>query len=177
MPWDGVHGPHATTFQNRPVAAYTDARRVDYIDLLGTMTAALTSRIDTPEYQARILAMEAVYWALGIHDPDFVKRYGEKEAVFKVLQAKAAWAVLSFRAIHPDDADLAAAQKAAGMRLTGARHFFFHVYRWGKEFPNPDDMRIAFVEMHEQAIAYVSDNTVLLRHDNGSWTTDQSMPT
>ena len=46
------------------MAAYTDATRTDYIDLVGTMTAALTSRIDTAEYQARILAMEAVYWAL-----------------------------------------------------------------------------------------------------------------
>ena len=91
MPRDGVHGPRETTVEGRqvascpgtacagrarrcsrgaPVAAYTDARRVDYIDLHGTMTAALTSRIDTEEYQARILAMEAVYWALGIHDPD-----------------------------------------------------------------------------------------------------------
>ena len=177
MPWDGVHGPHASTFQGRPVAAYTDARRVDYIDLLGTMTAALTSKIDTPEYQARILAMEAVYWALGIHDPDFVKRYGAKEAVFKVLQAKAAWAVLSFRAIRQDDADLAAAQQATGARLAGSRHYFFHVYRWGKQFPDPDKMTIAYVEMLEQVFAYVSNDTVLLRHDNGSWTTDQSMPT
>ena len=70
MPWDGVSGPRAATFQGRPVAAYTDITRVDYIDLVGTMTAALTSRIDTDEYLARILAMEAVYWGLGIHDPD-----------------------------------------------------------------------------------------------------------
>ena len=64
MPWDGVRGPRATIFQERPVAAYTDATRVDYIDLIGTMTAALTARIDTDEYLARILAMEAVYWGL-----------------------------------------------------------------------------------------------------------------
>jgi hypothetical protein len=41
MPWDGVHGPRATTFQDRPVAAYPNAFRTDYIDLVGTMTAAL----------------------------------------------------------------------------------------------------------------------------------------
>ena len=70
MPWDGVHGPRPATFQGRQVAAYADITRVDYIDLVGTMTAALTSRIDTDEYLARILAMEAVYWGLGIHDPD-----------------------------------------------------------------------------------------------------------
>ena len=70
MPWDGVRGPRSATFQGRQVAAYADIMRVDYIDMVGTMTAALTSRIDTDEYLARILAMEAVYWGLGIHDPD-----------------------------------------------------------------------------------------------------------
>lgn len=177
MPWDGVHGPHATTFEGRPVAAYTDATRVDYIDLLGTMTATLTSRIDTEEYQARILAMESVYWGLGIHDPDFVAKYGEHAAVYKVLQAKAAWAVLSFRAVQSDNSDLAAAQQATGARLAGPRHYFFHVYRWGKQMPDPGDMRVAFVEMLEQATAYVSGNTTLLKRENGPWTTDQSMPT
>jgi hypothetical protein len=177
LPWDGVRGPRAATFEGRPVAAYTDATRVDYIDLLGTMTAALTSRIDTAEYQARILAMEAIYWALGIHDPDFVAKYGEKAAVYKVLQAKAVWAVLSFRVVQEGDLGLAAAERITGVRLAGPRGYFFHVYRWGKQIPDPDDMRIALVEMLEQVTAYVSGNAVLLRRGDGSWTTDQSMPT
>jgi hypothetical protein len=177
MPWDGVHGPRAASFEGRPVVAYTDATRTDYIDMLGTMTAALTARIDTPEYQARILAMEAVYWALGIHDPDFVAKYGEPEAVYKVLQAKAAWAVLSFRAIEAVDPGLAAAERAAGIRLKDPRRYSFEIYRWGKEIPDPGDMRILFLEVLEQASAYVSGNTVLLRRAGGSWTIDQSMPT
>jgi hypothetical protein len=177
QPWDGVRGPRATTFDGRPVAAYMDATRTDYIDLVGTMTAVLTSRIDTAEFQRRILAMEAVYWALGIHDPDFVRTYGEREAVYKVLRAKAAWAVLSFRVVKPDDAGLAAAEAATGVRLTGPKRYFFRIYRWGAEIPDPDDMRIVYVEILEQAFAYVAGNTTLLRHDNGSWTTDRSMPT
>ena len=72
MPWDGVRGPRLTSSEGKPVVAYPNPNRTDYIDLVGTMTAALTSRIDAPEYKARILAMEAVYWALGIHDPEFV---------------------------------------------------------------------------------------------------------
>src|SRR5262249_10244513 len=124
LPWDGVRGPRATTFNGRPVAAYTDATRTDYIDLVGTMTAVLTTRIDTAEYQRRILAMEAVYWALGIHDPDFVRTYGERKAVYKVLRAKAAWAVLSFRVVPQDDAGLVAAEDATGVRLTGPRRYF-----------------------------------------------------
>ncbi len=177
MPWDGVRGPRAATYQGRPVAAYTDATRVDYIDLVGTMTAALTDRIDTDEYQARILATEAVYWGLGIHDPDFVEKYGKQDAVYKVLQAKAAWAVLSFRAVKDDDSGLAAAERAAGARLAGSRRYFFHVYRWGELIHDPDDLRIVFIEMLEQAFAYVSDNTVLLQRAGESWKVDQSMPT
>jgi hypothetical protein len=177
MPWDGVRGPHATVFEGRPVAAYTDARRVDYIDLAGTMTAALTSRIDTEEYQARILAMESIYWALGIHDPDFVKKYGEKDAVYKVLQAKAEWAVLSFRVVSPADADLAAAERAAGAPLGGSRRYFFDVYRWGEEILDPADMRTVFIEMRARVSAYTDGGTVLLRHDDGPWATDKSMPT
>jgi hypothetical protein len=170
MPWDGVHGPHATMFKGRPVAAYTDATRVDYIDLVGTMTAALTSRIDTEEYLARILAMEAVYWGLGIHDPDITP-------VYKVLQKKAAWAVLSFRAVTSDDSGLAAAEQATGVTLSGPRRYFFHVYRWGELTHDPDEMRIVFVDMLEQALAYVSGNTVLIKRDEEAWRVDQSMPT
>ena len=42
---------------------------------------------------------------------------------------------------------------------------------------DPDDMRIVFVDMLEQAFAYVSGNTVLIQRDGGSWRVDQSMPT
>ena len=88
MPWDGVRGPRLVTSKGKPVVAYPDPNRTDYIDIVGTMTALLTSRIDTPEYQARVMAMQAVYWALGIHDPEFVKRHGEQEAVYKVFRRK-----------------------------------------------------------------------------------------
>jgi hypothetical protein len=176
MPWDGVRGPHATTFEGQPVVAYPNAFRTDYIDLVGTMTAALTARIDMEEFKARVLAMEAVYWALGIHDPEFVKQYGEKAAVYKVLQAKAEWAVLSFRVVVAADGDLAAAEQATGTKLGGERRYAFRVYRWGKEIPDPNDLRIVYLEMRDQVFAYVSDNTVLLQRSGGAWTTDRSMP-
>jgi hypothetical protein len=177
MPWDGVRGPRAMMFQGKPVVAYTNAFRIDYIDLLGTMTSALTSRIDQEEYQARVLAMEAVYWALGIHDPDYVAKYGEREAVYRVLRAKAAWAVLSFRTVLPGDVGLAAAKQAAGVKLSETRPYAFHVYRWGKEISDPEDIRIVYLEILEQAFVYVSEGSVLLRHERGAWTLDRSMPT
>ncbi|GLS17824.1 hypothetical protein GCM10007874_08390 [Labrys miyagiensis] len=170
MSWDGVRGPSATTFKDRPVVAYTDATRVDYIDLVGTMTAALTSRIDTEEYVARILAMEAVYWGLGIHDPDITPTY-------KVVQQKAAWAVVSFKVVLADDSGLVAAEQAAGAKLLGPRRYFFHVYRWGELTHDPDNMRVVYIDMLEQAFAYVSGNTALIKRDGKSWQVDRSMPT
>jgi hypothetical protein len=177
MPWDGVRGPRLAMHGGRPVVAYADAWRTDYIDLLGTMTAALTARIDAAEYQARILAMEAVYWGLGIHDPDFLEKYDEATSASKVIRAKADWAVLSFRAVAADDPALAAAEREAGARLVAPRRYGFHIYRWGKEIRDPDELGTVFVEILEQAFAYVAGNMVLLRHGDGRWTADTSMPT
>ena len=160
MPWDGVRGPQAATIDGKPVAVYMDIRRVDYIDRMGTMTAALTSRIDAPEYKSRIMAMASVYWALGIHDPDFK---GENR-VNKIVRAKAAWAVLSFRSISADDKGLAEAKKQVpGAAMPKGRAYSFHVYRWGKERQDPADMTKVHVEMLEQARAFVVGTTVLIR--------------
>jgi hypothetical protein len=116
------------------------------------------------------MAMEAVYWGLGIHDPDITPWN-------KVVQEKAAWAVLSFRAAKAEDSGLAAAEQATGVTLAGPRRYFFHVYRWGKVTKDPDDMRVVYVDMLEQAFAYVSGNTVLIQQDGGTWRVDQSIPT
>jgi hypothetical protein len=168
MPWDGVRGPSMRKVGDRWMAAYTDALRTDYIDLLGTMTAALTARIDTAEYQARIMAMEAVYWALGIHDT---------LPLNETLRAKAAWAVLSFRHAAADETELAEAERATRGRLSGSPRYRFHVYRWGKQIPDPDDMRTVLVEMRDQVILYVNASTVLLRRETGPWTIGTSLPT
>ena len=95
-----------------------------------------------------------------------------------MLQAKAAWAVLSFRTREGRMTRASPRpNRRRASRLAGPRRYFFHIYRWGKQLPRSDDMRIVFVGMLEQVSAYASENTVLLRHDNGSWTTDRSMPT
>ncbi len=176
MPWDGVRGPEMRIIEGKPVVAYADIDRVDYIDRIGTMTAALTGRIDAAEYQARTLAMEAVYWALGIRDPDFFEHDEEREAVPKILRAKADWAVLSFRTMGATDPKMAAAEQATGVRLDGPRRYRFHVYRWGQETPDPNDMRTVLVEVLDQAVACVSGNTVLLQRNGGPWSVDTSMP-
>ena len=38
-------------------------------------------------------------------------------------------------------------------------------------------MDVVFVDMLEQAFAYVSGNTVLIQRDGGAWRVDRSMPT
>jgi hypothetical protein len=99
MSWDGVPGPQRRKTGDRIVVAYHNVLYVDYIDMPGTMTAALTSRIDAPEYKARTLALAAVYWSLGI-------RPRPGKTVNDLLRQKSAWAVLSFREVAPEDAAL-----------------------------------------------------------------------
>lgn len=183
MPWDGVRGPRVEQVGPLRHAIYVDAWHVDYIAMLGTMTAALTSRIDIAEYKARTMAMAAVYWALGVRDPEFV---GDKlgTATQKVLQAKSRWAVLSFRKMPPGDAEAAAAESQAGSALPEGPLFRFHVFRWGKESAETDAKAgqgqptyTVRVEMLEEAIAYVSGSVVLLQRNGGTWSKDTSMPT
>jgi hypothetical protein len=181
MPWDGVPGPTVVRGEFS-YAEYKDIWRTDYIDMLGTMTAALTGRVDLAEYKARIMAMEAVYWSLGIHDPDFkddpesMGAY-KRAARQKVLMAKGAWAVLSFRSIAGTDSAMAKAWQQAGVPPAAGPFFRVHVYRWGKETPSPNDMYRVRVEMLEEAIACVAGTQVLLQRDGGSWVLDRSMPT
>lgn len=183
LPWDGVRGPHVEQVGSFRYAIHSDAWHVDYIDMLGTMTAALTSKIDTAEYKARTMAMAAVYWALGIRDPEFVADK-QMSAALKVLTAKAAWAVLSFRKVLPGDAGLADAERLSGTTLSQAPLFRFHVFRWGRETAESDangnqgkPTYSVRVEMLEEAIAYVGGTVVLLQRNGGAWTKDASMPT
>jgi hypothetical protein len=180
MPWDGVRGPQMRYIDGRAVASYQDIMRADYLDSLGTMTAALTSRIDQQEYQARVLAMEAVYWSLGIRDYDFlegaVAARDPVKGLDKLVRAKAAWAVLSFRVVGANDTELADAERETGVSLADPRRYRFHMYRWGEDKTDPNDIQTVLVEMLEQAIVYVSGGTALVRRDQGRWEANSSIP-
>ncbi len=182
MPWDGVRGPTVRMVNGRQVAAYPDAMRVDYLDLPGTMTAALTSRISFDEYTARVMAMSNVYWALGIHDPEIERKHqgepdGHEKAMIEIMRLKSEWAVRSFQPVAQRDAALAAAERAAGARLGGPSRYRFEVFRWGGQTTDPQDMRVVLVEMLETAIVYADGNTVLIRRGEGAWKRDTSIPT
>jgi hypothetical protein len=179
LPWDGVRGPTVRTVNGRRVAAYPNAMRVDYSDIPGTMTAALTSRIDLDEYTARVMAMSHVYWSLGIHDPEIERQHprDHEAAMIQIMRAKSAWAVRSFHPVAAGDAGLAAAERAARVRLAGPRRYRFEVFRWGRQTPDPQDLKVVLVEMLETAEVYVDANAVLIRRDEGPWRHDRSIPT
>lgn len=179
LPWDGVRGPRVRTVDGRRVAAYTDAMRVDYLDLPRTMTAALTSRVGFDEYTARVLAMSRVYWSLGIHDPEIEREHpaDPEAAMIRIVAAKSAWAVRSFQPVAAGDPLLAAAERETGVRLAGPRRYRFEVFAWGDQTPDPEDIRTVLVEMKETAVVYVGGETVLVRRDEGPWKHDRSIPT
>jgi hypothetical protein len=187
MPWDGVRGPTLKNVGGRTMVAFRDAMRVDYLDLLGTMTAALTARVDLAEYTARVMGMSAVYWALGIHDPEIMREAKDHESgLVAIIAAKSRWAVRSFQPVDGEPAELADALRAArasggapaaGARFAGPHRYRFEVFRWGGQRPDPDDLAIVLVEMLERAVAYVDGGSVLIRRDDGPWVLDTSYPT
>jgi len=164
MSWDGVPGPHR---RDGTKVAYVDETYVDYIDLfkqengktVGNMTAALTAKITAAAYKARILALAAVYWALGIRE----------------VKEKANWAVLSFRRVLENETDLADAVQATGGKLAGPFQYLISIYRWGDHRPDPDDFKTILVDIKEEAVAYSDGKSVLLKRGD-QWTLE-SIPT
>ncbi len=185
MPWDGVRGPGLKNVGGRTMVAYKDAMRADYLDTLGTMTAALTARVDFEEYTARVLAMSAVYWALGIHDPEIMREAPDRQAgIIAIVAAKSRWAVRSFQPMDRATPELAEALRTATprprgpqARFIGPHRYRFEIFRWGRQVPDPDDLSVVLVEMHESAVAYVDGGSVLIRRNNGPWELDTSIPT
>jgi hypothetical protein len=178
MPWDGVRGPLVQQVNGKDVAVYTNAIRADYLDLMGTMTAALTSRVDQQEYQTRVMAMSSVYWALGIHDPEIIaKAPTEKKGIIDVVAEKSKWAVRSFKVVKAGDAELGAAEQGAQAKLSGPRLYRFEIFRWGQQTQDPHDLQLVYVEMLDRVVAYSDGKSALLQRNSGPWAFDNSMPT
>ncbi len=178
QPWDGVRGPKIVDMGGTRAVEYADIDRVDYITLQGTMTIAQLAKIDLAETKSRVMAMASVYWALGIHDPEYRKRYPKgRRAITEMIKAKAGWAVLSFRAARDDDPGLAEAQKGARATLVPAGpRYRFHLYRPLAQTRHPTDLKRVHVTMREEAVAYVDASQVLIRRGTQTWKRDVSMP-
>lgn len=172
MSWDGVVGPQRRTEGDHDVVAYQDMEHVDYIDILGTMTAVLTAKTEPAEYKARILAMAAVYWSLGIQEGNPLRPDNYRV----LMRAKSDWAVLSFKAIAADNAELRTAASAAKHTFAGSFVFRFEIYRWGDQREDPVDPKITLVEILEEVTAF-SDGQRVIKKVDGSWVLDASIPT
>ncbi len=162
LPWDGVLGPRLVTVDGVRLVDYPDLIHTDYLETVDQFTAALTSQVDLDEYIARVLAMAQVYWALGIRYEDFGSQYEIAEALDRFQAAKGEWNVLSFRRLDESDPELAEAQGATGETLTGDG-YRFHLFRWNGEQEKREDVRRILVGIEEEALAYISADTLLLR--------------
>lgn len=179
MPWDGINGPSPVERSGQRYWRYRNIDHADYITMPGTMTAALIAQVDLDETKARIMAMETVYWALGIRDPEIAAKFEGQgyRAAIEVLTAKSGWAVSSFRAVADGDAGLAEAERAGGERL-GGRKYAFRLYVPKAEIPDPHDMQYVLVNAEgDEVMAYAGGGKALIRRGEGAWTLDASMPT
>lgn len=168
FPWDGVRGPYLETVDGLEVVNFPDVFHTDYLETVDGFTASLTARVDQEEYQARVLAMAQVYWALGIRFADYGEQFGIAEALDRFQAAKGEWSVLSFRAPGAGDAaELAAAEEAVGQRFAGGPRYRFHLFRWNGEQHKPADIRRVLVGIADQVVAYSDLDTLLLARDGG----------
>ena len=170
LPWDGVRGPELVDVDGRQVVRYPDINHTDYLETADRFTASLTAKVDYPAYAARVLAMADVYWALGIDNEEYFRKYKRPKALDHIQLAKAQWAVLSFTEVggEPDE-ELRQAEAETGVTLSGPHQYRFHVYRWDRHRVDPDNFRYVLVEMHDQVVLYVDLVNVLIRREGGEW--------
>lgn len=166
LPWDGVLGPQLITIDGEQMVDYPDLYHTDYLETADQITSSLTALVDLDEYTARVLAMAQVYWALGIRYEDFGDQFEIAEALDRFQAAKGEWNVLSFRRLDGEaDSDLAEALSVTGESLSGDG-YRFHLFRWNGEQSKPENIRRILVGIEEEALAYTSDGTLLLRRDD-----------
>ena len=161
LPWDGVPGPRPVPEDDADVVEYARFDHVDYVRsaLDGRFSLALTGRVDTEEYTARILAMARAYAALGV-DPSRPTQGEPRDR---------RWSVLSFRTLAPGDGGLRDAQAQAGAVLRGARYRVELGLR-GLARRAPGDHRKVRREIAERATLFVGPLPwVLLKRADAPW--------
>ncbi|MGH3034274.1 MAG: hypothetical protein ACRDON_06910, partial [Gaiellaceae bacterium] len=179
MPWDGIKGPvRIADVPGQPAfVEFTDIDYADYVDqaISKRLTAALTAKIDFPEYSRRVLAMAWIYWALGLRLPRPVGKDGKERSFNRRLQIllleKAEWNVLSFRAI-PDgklDGRLQQVIEETRTPLAGEHTYSCELFRHGKDFPSPESFKLRHVEIVEEAHCYVDLVHVYMSRGGGPW--------
>jgi hypothetical protein len=152
--WDGVSAPKIVSVNGREFADYANFARVDYVrNALGDkFTISLTSRVDSPEYQKRVLALALTYLNLG------AERISNAHERLPLKEERALWKVLSFQSTILGTPELAQAEKDAGATLSG------DVYRCDLYRPDtpatvidsPSDVFRKRVEINNRFLVFMS---------------------
>lgn len=185
LPWDGVIGPKEVLHEGRRMMRYADIAHVDYINLEGKLTAYLTAKITLRDYEARIVATAAVYWALGIRQEKYFKADNwtvgperadhltrdltQELASNRMQLAKSKWAVSSFRQVARDDSGLQAALAQTQATAGDSDFYRVKIFRYGEQIRDPGDVYHVLVEIHEPTVFYVSDRHVLFKSEDEPW--------
>jgi hypothetical protein len=158
LPWDGVPGPRHVP-EVGSVVEYASFNHVDYVQsaLDGLFSLALTGKVDTTEYTARILAMARAYNALRIAPRD------------------PSWRVLSFRVVAASDEELRGAETEAGARLEGSRYRIVFG-RSGNLRSDPSNHRRVLVDVHETATTFAGALPVILvKRADDAWRAESAV--
>ncbi|HSP06687.1 MAG TPA: hypothetical protein VLR94_05880, partial [Acidobacteriota bacterium] len=87
-----------------------------------------------------------------------------------IIDAKARWAVLSFRKIPAEDKQLKEAERKTGTRMDGPVRYSFQVYRHGLQIPDKKNCRLRYVEIHDMTVLFTDLLTILMKTDKSPWT-------
>lgn len=131
LPWDGVPGPVVVTSGGQTFAECPSFLHVDYVHsaLNNLFSLRLTARIDTEEYQQRVLAMALTYQALG--------GGGNISGVRNALY------LLSFRRVSSGDTELQQAlQETSTVMGTDVFRVDMCVAAQVQDQPSPTDHRV-----------------------------------
>ena len=169
LPWDGIRGPIVTTIDDTAFVDYPDITHTDYLESFDTFSATLTGAVEHEAYVSRVFAMAQVYWALDIRFATFGDQYEIGEALDRFQNAKAEWALLSFRSVTDDDEELGRAEEATSVQLTGERIYRFQLFQWGEMEPHPTDLRRILVPIKDQVTIYSDLTDLLVGRDLDSW--------
>lgn len=159
--WDGVSGPRRIADgQGRDVVEYTAFEHCDYTKnaLKGLLSLHRTAQTSASEYLRRIWTLHNAFKSLGA----------------TTRLEKSSWSVLSFKTITRPDAELAFAEREAGIELQGAVHYY-QIYR-----PDMDsictpanDFTKRHVGILEMTHAFVGTTELLSKRGDDPWTACQ----
>jgi hypothetical protein len=158
LPWDGVPGPRVVTLDGQDYAECPSFLHVDYVDSAVRSRFAIrrTARVDSDEYERRILAMAIAYRAL----TDDTKPPVPPDATIAVVRTH--WFVLSFTAASSGSPEAQVAQTMTGTTLS-ARVFRCDMF----QRPAAGQVRVKPGDHQRRLLPIVRRRTLLVDVEDG----------